>query len=151
MYLTQWDDSIHELPEQQTRRDRARSERMSVTNINRKEKSGTVQSGSGSIYHVTTTACSCPDFEKRGLPCKHMYALDDVLTPSRKNKKVALWLAILLGWLGIHRFYVGKVGSGVLWLFTVGMFFFGWVVDIIQIAAGRFTDKDGRILADPEA
>lgn len=62
---------------------------------------------------------------------------------SRKNKMVALLLCIFLGELGIHRFYVGKVGTGILYLFTCGLFGIGWIVDIIRIAIGSFTDRFG--------
>lgn len=58
-----------------------------------------------------------------------------------KNKIVALLLAIFLGWLGIHRFYVGKIGTGIIWFFTGGLFGIGWIVDIIVIAVGSFRDK----------
>jgi len=60
-----------------------------------------------------------------------------------KSKIVALILAILLGGLGIHRFYVGKVGTGILWMLTGGLFGIGWLVDIILIAVGSFRDKWG--------
>lgn len=50
-----------------------------------------------------------------------------------KNKWVALTLCICLGWLGIHRFYEGKVGMGILYMFTLGLFYIGWVVDIFRI------------------
>lgn len=65
---------------------------------------------------------------------------------SPKNKLAALLLAIFGGYLGIHRFYVGKVGTGLLWFFTGGMFCIGWLVDIILIAVGSFTDSLGRPL-----
>lgn len=51
-----------------------------------------------------------------------------------KNKWIALLLCIFFGWLGIHRFYEGKVLTGLLYLFTLGLFGIGWVVDIIRIA-----------------
>lgn len=62
---------------------------------------------------------------------------------SWKSKKVALILSIVLGYFGIHRFYVGKIGSGILYLFTMGLFCFGWIYDIIKIASGTFKDGNG--------
>ena len=47
------------------------------------------------------------------------------------NAKAYLWLTILLGWLGIHRFYRKQIGIGLLYMFTGGIFFIGWFVDII--------------------
>lgn len=65
---------------------------------------------------------------------------------SDKSNMTALLLCIFLGELGIHRFYVGKIGTGILWLLTAGLLGIGALVDIILIAMGRFTDKDGRVL-----
>lgn len=62
---------------------------------------------------------------------------------SDKNRLVALLLCFFLGYLGIHRFYVGKIGTGILWLLTAGIFGIGYVVDLILIIAGAFKDKDG--------
>lgn len=61
----------------------------------------------------------------------------------RKSKSTALKLAVLLGYLGIHRFYVGKTSSAVLYLFTFGLFGIGWIVDIIMIVTGAFRDRHG--------
>jgi TM2 domain-containing membrane protein YozV len=66
---------------------------------------------------------------------------------SDKNKITALLLCIFLGGLGVHRFYVGKVGTGIVWLLTGGVFGIGWIVDIVMIAVGKFKDKQGNILA----
>lgn len=63
-----------------------------------------------------------------------------------KSKLTALLLCILFGGIGIHRFYTGKIGTGILWLLTGGCFGIGYVVDIIMIATGKFMDKDGRPL-----
>ena len=67
---------------------------------------------------------------------------------SEKSWLATLLLCIFLGEFGIHRFYVGKVGTGLLYLFTLGLFGIGIIVDIIMIAVGSFTDK-GRNFVKP--
>lgn len=62
---------------------------------------------------------------------------------SKENKMVALLLCIFLGMFGVHRFYVGKIGTGLLYLFTCGLGGFGWIIDIILIAIGSFKDHLG--------
>lgn len=62
---------------------------------------------------------------------------------SKKSKTVALLLCIFLGYIGIHRFYAGKIGTGILYLLTGGLFGIGWIVDIILIATGAFKDNFG--------
>ena len=69
---------------------------------------------------------------------------------SSKNKWVAFFLCLFLGGLGIHRFYVGKIGTGILWIFlfalTSGLWAVAVVVDLIFIVMGRFRDKYGLYL-----
>ena len=65
---------------------------------------------------------------------------------SSKSRLVALLLCIFLGWLGIHRFYVGKVGTGVLYILTGGLFGIGTLVDFIMIIVGSFKEKSGAVL-----
>ena len=62
---------------------------------------------------------------------------------SDKKKKTALLCCIFGGFLGIHQFYVGKIGKGILYLCTAGIFCFGWIIDIIKIATGSFLDNAG--------
>ncbi len=49
------------------------------------------------------------------------------------NKWVSLILCILLGFVGAHKFYEGKGGMGILYIFTMGLFGIGWFIDIISI------------------
>lgn len=65
---------------------------------------------------------------------------------SRKSNLVSLLLCIFFGYLGIHRFYVGKVGTGLLMLFTAGLGGVWVIVDIIIIILGKFRDKEGYTL-----
>lgn len=58
-----------------------------------------------------------------------------------ERKTTLLILAILVGYLGIHRFYAGKTASGVLYLLTGGLFGIGWIVDIILIATDKFEEN----------
>lgn len=54
--------------------------------------------------------------------------------PIRYVKKwVAFFLCLFLGFLGAHKFYEGKIGTGLLYLFTLGAFLIGWIVDIFNI------------------
>ena len=62
---------------------------------------------------------------------------------SPKSRSTALMLCIFLGWVGVHRFYVGKVGTGILYMFTGGCLYIGWIIDIISIAKGTFCDSNG--------
>ena len=62
---------------------------------------------------------------------------------SEKDWLVTLLLSLFVGSLGIHRFYVGKIGTGILQLITVGGCGIWTLIDIIMIATGNFKDKDG--------
>ena len=66
---------------------------------------------------------------------------------SEKKKIVALLLCLFLGVLGIHRFYVGKTGTGILYLLTGGLAGLGAIVDFFLIIFGSFKDKEGKKLA----
>lgn len=65
---------------------------------------------------------------------------------SNKDWLVALLLCIFLGSIGVHRFYVGKIGTGILYIFTFGLFGIGALVDLIMIACGSFNDCYNRPL-----
>ncbi|MEO7138557.1 MAG: NINE protein [Gemmatimonadales bacterium] len=73
-------------------------------------------------------------------------------SPSPKSRGVAFALAALLGPFGAHRFYVGKNGTAVLMLCTIGGIGLWYLYDLILVAGGSFTDIDGRVVSrwDPE-
>ena len=62
---------------------------------------------------------------------------------SDKSRLVALLLCIFLGAIGVHRFYVGKIGTGILMILTFGGFGIWLVVDLILIITNSFTDVNG--------
>jgi len=64
----------------------------------------------------------------------------------KKSKMVTLILEIFLGGLGVHRFYVGKIGTGLIYLFTGALFGIGWIYDLITILTGSFKDSAGNDL-----
>ncbi len=65
---------------------------------------------------------------------------------SEKSFVAALLLCFFFGAFGIHRFYVGKVGTGILMLITLGGFGFWALLDFIVIVIGRFKDKKGKLI-----
>lgn len=62
---------------------------------------------------------------------------------NQKSELVAFLLWWFLGGFGIHRFYVGKIGTGIIWLLTCGCCGIGNLVDFIKFLKGTFTDKNG--------
>ncbi|MFR6394130.1 MAG: TM2 domain-containing protein [Oscillospiraceae bacterium] len=60
-----------------------------------------------------------------------------------KNKTTALILSILVGGLGVDRFYLGYTGMGILKLLTGGCFGVLWLIDLINIATGKLGPADG--------
>lgn len=67
---------------------------------------------------------------------------------SATDKRIlpAALLCAFVGFLGVHRFYVGKVGTGLLMLFTLGGFGLWTLIDFIIIVCGSFRDKDGHTI-----
>lgn len=90
--------------------------------------------GCGKEIHET--AVSCPQC---GAPQK---AAQELSTSDKRILPAAL-LCFFLGWLGVHRFYVGKVGTGILQILTLGGLGIWTLIDFIMIVVGSFSDKAG--------
>jgi TM2 domain-containing membrane protein YozV len=65
---------------------------------------------------------------------------------SQKSFVTTLILCVLLGALGVHRFYVGKIGTGILMLLTLGGLGIWQLIDVIIIATQSFKDSEGNVI-----
>ncbi len=72
--------------------------------------------------------------------------MNDDAEVSDKGFVPAILLCFFLGMLGIHRFYVGKIGTGILMIVTLGGLGIWTLVDFIMIVTGSFRDKQGRVV-----
>jgi hypothetical protein len=91
---------------------------------------------------LTCTQCGAQQQQQRvaapGLP------LDPNVSP--RLLLPAVLLCFWFGVFGVHRFFVGKVGTGLLMLFTFGGLGLWALIDLIILVCGAFTDSDGRKL-----
>jgi len=69
-----------------------------------------------------------------------------MITASEKNWLVTLLLCFFLGGLGAHRFFVGKIGTGIVMLVTLGGFGIWSLIDLIVIIIGKFKDSEGNLI-----
>ena len=71
------------------------------------------------------------------------------MTRSQDTHSVLLgYLLWIFGFIGAHRFYYGKQISGVIWFFTLGLFFIGWIIDLLLIPA-MAREAERRYVAGP--
>ncbi len=71
----------------------------------------------------------------------HVYKTETLSSP--KSRLVALLLCFFLGTLGLHKFYLGRTGMGILYLFTFGLCGFGVLVDFLVLLLGTPRDSQG--------
>lgn len=69
---------------------------------------------------------------------------------SEKSRMVTTLLAFFLGGLGIHRFYLGKIGTGIAMLLTAGGLGIWALIDFILAVAGKMKDKEGKTIKNWE-
>ena len=91
---------------------------------------------------------ACPNCGWLPVAARAPYAVDVTVRAagkpiSPKSRTIALILWFAFGIFGVHRFYAGKTGSGVLYLLTAGLFGIGWFVDLFLLLAGSFRDRNG--------
>lgn len=80
--------------------------------------------------------------------CPHCGTL---LPRSQKNWNMTMLLCLFLGYFGVHRFYTGRIVSGIFQLLTLGAFGYWTLVDFIIIMLGRFKDGDGNPIINRNA
>lgn len=72
--------------------------------------------------------------------------MDNDITSSDKKILPAFILSFFFGIFGFHRFYVGKIGTGILQILTLGGLGIWALIDFIMIIVGAFKDKEGNKL-----
>ncbi len=97
---------------------------------------------------LSDQAVSCPNCGHPVRPASMNPGYDRTKSVSPKSRLATLLLAIFLGYFGVHRFYVGKIGTGILMIFTAGGLGIWWAIDFIMIVVGSFTDADGKYVLD---
>ncbi len=70
---------------------------------------------------------------RKGLPEEKQEQFDMLLASQMKSPVVAIVLSLFFGWLGVDRFYIGKVGLGIGKLLTGGGFLIWWLIDLFLI------------------
>ena len=65
---------------------------------------------------------------------------------SPKSRLATTLLAFFLGYLGVHRFYLGKIGTGIIMLLTAGGLGIWALIDFIFAVAGLMKDKEGNLI-----
>ncbi len=76
--------------------------------------------------------------------CGARLSRDEAADVSPKSRLAVSLLAWFLGFWGIHRFYLGKIGTGILMILTLGGLGIWQLIDFIMAVAGAMKDKNGK-------
>ena len=85
-----------------------------------------------------------------GAQMHHAPGRERSATTSRCSRAIALILTLLLGFVGAHRFYVGRTGTALAMLFTIGGLGIWWLIDIVIVASGQLKDNEGKWVSEWE-
>lgn len=92
---------------------------------------------------VICVKCGCSTDNATALPSN---SASGAVSP--KSRLVAFLLCTFVGMLGVHRFYLGRVGSGIAMIFTLGGLGIWLLIDWIIILCGSFKDGDGKVVSN---
>ena len=87
------------------------------------------------ISHVTETSKSAT----HSIPQASASNVTHAPSKKPKSRRTEFILCILLGWTGAHKFYMGKIGMGILYLLTFGLFYIGWIGDLFSMIVRKFS------------
>ncbi|MBQ8749304.1 MAG: TM2 domain-containing protein [Clostridia bacterium] len=68
------------------------------------------------------------------------------MAEKKHSRWTLFWICLIVGYLGVHRFMVGKTGTGILYLLTGGLAGIGYLVDIFMLLFGSFRDSNGNLI-----
>lgn len=107
-------------------------------------------SSCGEIIKKEAEICPKCGVRQKAAPSKtYQTSASTDLNASDKSRLVAFLLCTFVGTLGVHRFYVGKVTSGVMQILFGWATLFIWpLVDWIMILSGSFKDKEGKVISN---
>ena len=110
-------------------------------------KCGVKQNTRSSTTAINVYCASCgKSIKKEAFVCPFCGVKQEQENKSNKSFLTLLLLSIFMGFLGVDRFYAGKIGSGFVKFFTMGGFCIWWFIDIVLIATGKFTDSKGNVI-----